>query len=112
MGTLLSKKCCYEVVDEEGITTLPRLLSNQILVWQVMLHNMVAHRGVRLNCFVREGGDEPNQVHHDHKADFPHTVSGFYAPIAQLAEQRTFNAWVLGSIPSGRTKVFPHGLIL
>jgi hypothetical protein len=26
-----------------------------------------------------------------------------HAPLAQLAEQRTFNPWVLGSIPRGRT---------
>ena len=28
------------------------------------------------------------------------------APVAQLAEQRTFNPWVLGSSPSGGTKIF------
>ena len=28
------------------------------------------------------------------------------APVAQLAEQRTFNPWVLGSSPSGGTRIF------
>lgn len=30
------------------------------------------------------------------------------APVAQLAEQRTFNPWVLGSSPSGGTKISTH----
>ena len=30
------------------------------------------------------------------------------APVAQLAEQRTFNPWVLGSSPSGGTRFSMH----
>ena len=33
------------------------------------------------------------------------------APVAQLVEQRTFNPWVQGSIPCGRTKLFKPGLV-
>ena len=32
--------------------------------------------------------------------------SEILGPLAQLAEQRTFNPWVVGSIPTGPTQVF------
>ena len=32
----------------------------------------------------------------------------FEGPLAQSAEQRTFNPWVVGSIPTGPTNVFSH----
>ena len=35
---------------------------------------------------------------------------GHYTPIAQLVEHRTFNPWVLGSSPSGRTKTTVRSL--
>jgi hypothetical protein len=31
-----------------------------------------------------------------------------FGPLAQLAEQRTFNPWVVGSIPTGPTHSLVH----
>ena len=36
-------------------------------------------------------------------AGSPSDMLGFNAPLAQLAEQWTFNPWVVGSIPTRRT---------
>lgn len=41
----------------------------------------------------------------------PYTIGAFKTrgPLAQLVEQRTFNPWVQGSIPCGRTTRSPNG---
>jgi hypothetical protein len=41
------------------------------------------------------------------KALYKVELSLFFGPLAQSVEQRTFNPWVVGSIPTGPTKLPP-----
>ena len=43
----------------------------------------------------------------------PYTIGAFKTrgPLAQLVEQRTFNPWVVGSIPTGPTFVISRDIV-